>query len=43
MGWATDAGKEGRLKEAGDAEGGGDEDNAEGGVGANEEVLRCIR
>lgn len=39
MGGAADAGQQGRLKEAGDSEGRGDEDDAEGGVGADEEVL----
>ena len=42
MGWAADAGEEGRLEEAGNAEGGGDEDDTEGRVGADEEVLRYV-
>lgn len=43
MRWAADTGKEGGLKEAGDTEGWRDEDDAQGGVGADEEVLfmRC--
>lgn len=35
----ADAGKERGLKEARDAKGGGDEDDAHGGVWADEEVL----
>lgn len=36
---AADAGEEGRLEESWDAKGWGYEDDAEGGVGADEEVL----
>lgn len=36
---AADAGEEGGLEKAWNAEGGGDEDDAEGGVGAEEEIL----
>lgn len=35
----ADAGKEGGLEEARDTKRGGDEDDAQGGVGADEEVL----
>lgn len=39
----ADARKEGGLEEARDAEGGGDEDDAQGGVGPDKEILfmRC--
>lgn len=39
----ADAGKEGGLEEARNAKGGGDEDDAQRGVGADENVLfmRC--
>lgn len=36
---AAYAGEEGGLEEAWDAEGGGDEDDAKGGIRADEEVL----
>jgi hypothetical protein len=36
---AADAAEEGRLEDAGDAEGGGGEEDAEGGVWAYEEIL----
>lgn len=39
VGGAADAGEEGGLEEAWDAEGGGDEDYAEGGMWADEKVL----
>lgn len=35
----ADAGEEGGLEEARNAEGGGDEDDAQGGVGTDKEVL----
>lgn len=35
----ANAGDEGGLEEARNAEGGGDEDDTQGGVGADEEVL----
>ena len=39
MGRAADAGEEMRLEEAGYAERGGDEDDAEGGRRADQEIL----
>ena len=39
MRWTADAGEEGGLKKSGDAEGGGDEDDAQGWVRPDEEVL----
>lgn len=41
-GGAADFVHEGRLEDAGDAEGGGGEEDAEGGVGADEEVLEEV-
>lgn len=43
MRWAADTGKEGGLEEARDTEGWRDEDDAQGGMGADEKVLfmRC--
>ena len=39
MRWTADAGEEGGLEKTGNAEGGGDEDDAQGWVRADEEVL----
>lgn len=39
MCWAAHAAKEGRLQQAGDTEGRRDENDTEGGVGADEKVL----